>query len=104
MAPQNEAPPGRAGLGELSLLCRNDNRNRIQSNAKRQAELHRQPLVERLHGLGPAPLAYFLREIEGGANIRAALETYAALPGDLIRAYGGDRFGPALHVVNGGLS
>jgi hypothetical protein len=46
-------------------------------------------------------LAYFLREIEAGADVLATLEIYAALPADLIAAYGGDRFALAFHVIEG---
>ncbi len=62
----------------------------------------RQRLIEQLHRLGPAPLAHFIRDIERGGDIDATLEAYAALPADLIAAYGGDRFAPALHVIDGG--
>jgi hypothetical protein len=43
-----------------------------------------------LHALGPAPFAYFLREIEAGADVDVTLEEYAALPAEFIRALGGD--------------
>jgi hypothetical protein len=59
----------------------------------------RRRLVEHLHRLGPAPLGYFLREVENGANIPDQLERYAIDP-VFVRALGGDRYAPALHVVD----
>lgn len=58
--------------------------------------IRRERLVAALHRLGPAPLAYFLAEIERGADIDRTLEIYARLPADFISAYGGDHFPPAL--------
>jgi hypothetical protein len=59
-------------------------------------------LARRLHGLGERPLFHFLDEFERGANLRPHLERYAALPAAFIKANGGDRFVPALHVIDGG--
>jgi hypothetical protein len=64
----------------------------------------RQRLVEQLHRLGPAPLAHFIRDLERGGNIDVTLEAYAALPADFIKAFGGDRFPPALRSIDGGRS
>jgi hypothetical protein len=61
----------------------------------------RQRLVEHLHRLGPAPLCYFLREVENGASIPEHLERYSRIDPDFVRALGGDRFAPVLHVVDG---
>jgi hypothetical protein len=49
-------------------------------------------LARKLHALGPKPLFHFLDEVERGADLRVTLETYAALPADLIPAYHGDQF------------
>jgi hypothetical protein len=61
-----------------------------------------QHLARRLHGLGPKPLFHFLDEVERGADLRPHLERYAALPADFIKANGGDRFVPVLHIIAGG--
>jgi hypothetical protein len=61
----------------------------------------RRYVVAKLHALRPAPFAYFLREIEAGADVGATLKEYAALPAEFIRALGGDRFAPAFHVIEG---
>jgi hypothetical protein len=61
-----------------------------------------QYLARRLHGLGERPLFHFLDEFERGADLRPHLERYAALPAAFIKANGGDRFVPALHVIDGG--
>jgi hypothetical protein len=44
-------------------------------------------------------LFHLLDEIERGASPRASLEAYVALPVDLIRANGGDQFGPRVYVL-----
>jgi hypothetical protein len=59
-------------------------------------------LTERLHTLGPKPLFHFLDEVERGADLRAHLEAYAELPGDFIRANGGDQFA-APFIIDGRL-
>jgi hypothetical protein len=71
------------------------------NQAQSRARLRRQFLVERLHRLGPSPLCHFLAEIERGADLRSHLDRYAALPADFVRVLGGDRFPPALHVIDG---
>jgi hypothetical protein len=95
MPKQRETPAGGPGLGDDCSLRRSENAPR---NSTARLRLQRAAL---LHGLGPAPLAYFLREIEAGADVLATLEIYAALPADLIAAYGGDRFALAFHVIEG---
>jgi hypothetical protein len=87
---------GRAGLGDV------DQRHADDARADSTSRLRFQRLVERLHDLGPGGLSYFLREVDRGADVLDTLEIYAALPGDLIRAYGADRFPAAVHVVGGG--
>jgi hypothetical protein len=47
-------------------------------------------LAERLHALGPKPLFHFHDEVERGADLRGSLEDYAALPVELVKAYGGE--------------
>jgi hypothetical protein len=66
------------------------------------ADLRLRRLASALHELGPRPLFEFLREIEGGADIRTSLETYAALPANFIRANGGDKFLPVAFRMEGG--
>jgi len=61
-----------------------------------------QRLVRQLHALGPKPLFHFLDELDRGADLRATLETYAALPVDLIKAYHGDEFMPSLVPIRAG--
>ena len=70
--------------------------------APARARLRRQRLVEHLHRLGPAPLGHFLREVENGASIPDHLERYAKIDPEFVRALGGDRYAPGLHVVDGG--
>jgi hypothetical protein len=60
-----------------------------------------QYLARRLHGLGERPLFHFLDEVERGADLRQHLERYAALPAAFIKANGGDRFAPIVHVIDG---
>jgi hypothetical protein len=91
-----KTPPGRAGLGDDCSLRRSENTPRLST-----ARLRLQRLAEALHALGPKPLFHFLNELERGADLRLSLEEYAALPGDLIECYGGDRFAPGLHVISG---
>ena len=69
--------------------------------AESMRRLRRQRLVEHLHRLGPAPLGHFLREVENGASIPDHLERYAQIDPELVRALGGDRFAPVLHVIAG---
>ena len=65
--------------------------------------LRRQRLVEHLHRLGPAPLGYFLREVENGAIISDHLERYAKIDPAFVRALGGDRYAPPiLYAIDGG--
>ena len=56
---------------------------------------------ERVHALGARPLLELLRELERDAELHPALETYAGLPADFIRAHGGDRL-PEPRLVAGG--
>jgi hypothetical protein len=95
---------GAAGPRELSCLSGDDPRI-IQDSHSAQARfaairrLRRQRLVERLHRLGPAPLGHFLTEIEAGAIIAEHLERYARIDPAFVRALGGDRYAPVLHVI-----
>jgi len=73
-------------------------------NQTRFSETRLKYLAARLHKLGPKPLFYFLRELERGADLWQLLKIYADLPVDLIRAYGGDQFAPALYCIDGGQS
>jgi hypothetical protein len=70
------------------------------SNAPADLRLRR--LASTLHRLGERPLYEFLREVEDGADMRARLEVYAALPAGFIRENGGDQFQPVAYAVAGG--
>jgi hypothetical protein len=59
-------------------------------------------LAEKIHELGPQPLAYLFKDIGATTNIRPLLERYAALPADFIREMGGDRKKPCFLVIEGG--
>jgi hypothetical protein len=91
---------------ELSSLGGVDtNRPEVQVKSCNQAALREARLnflACRLHGLGPKPLFYFLDEVERGEPLRLRLERYAALPANFIKIYGGDRFTPSLHCIDGG--
>ncbi len=87
---------GAAGFGNVNRRAADDIRDNSLSNVKFQR------FVENLHALGPGVLAYFIREVTAGADVCTLLETYAALPADFIRAYGGDRFTPTFHAIDGG--
>jgi hypothetical protein len=76
--------------------------NTSHQNAEGQKRLRLHFLAISLHALGPKPLFHFLDEVERGADLRSHLERYAALPADFIRALGGDRFAPALRVIDEG--
>jgi hypothetical protein len=54
--------------------------------------------------LGPSPLGHFIREVEiaTGADVTGRLEVYAGIDPEFVRAFGGDRFAPALHALEGG--
>lgn len=61
-------------------------------------------LAEKIHELGPLPLAYMLAELAAGAEVVATAEGYARLPGSFIRAYGADRDRTTLVAIKGGLA
>ena len=58
-------------------------------------------LASRIHALGPRPLAELLNEVAAGRDLFERLEVYAALPADVIKAFGGDVL-PALRALDGG--
>jgi hypothetical protein len=98
-------PPGHGGdplelssLGGVDLQEIKQNRPEAQA---RNARMRRQRLVLHLHRLGPSPLFHFLAEIDQGASIQDSLETYGRLPVEFVRAIGGDRFAPIVHVIDG---
>jgi hypothetical protein len=113
MTSQNETrrAGGAPGLRKSSFLAGLDNRDIPPKLLLAQGVISRKPrtvrevrskwLSARLHALGPKPLFHFLDELERGADLRAALARYAALPADFIRIYHGDRFAPALHTIAG---
>jgi hypothetical protein len=90
-------------LGQSSFLDRIDGRDSNPNRAELQARnrMRRQRLVEHLHRLGPAALGHFVNEVECGASIPDHLERYARIDSDFVRALGGDRFAPVLHVIAG---
>jgi hypothetical protein len=89
-----------AGFGNSSCIAADKSENILCSPHIQVREIaRRQYLVERLHVLGLAPLAYFLAE---NADLHQALEEYAALPAELIRAYGGNQFPRSIHAIDGG--
>src|ERR1700730_6318616 len=93
-----------AGLGKSSCLGADNSRVSTILPYRNQAvdRARRRYLVAKLHALRPAPFAYFLREIEAGANVRITLEEYAALPAEFIRALGGDRLAASVDMIDGG--
>jgi hypothetical protein len=97
---RGEAP----GLGKSSCLGADDGRVSTILPYRNQAvdRARRRYLVAKLHAVRPAPFAYLLREIEAGADVRVTLEAYAKLDPKFIRAHGGDRFAPSLHVIDRG--
>jgi hypothetical protein len=105
-------PPGHGGdplelssLGGVDTQEVKQNRPEVQVKSCNQAALREARLnflACRLHGLGPKPLFYFLDEVERGEPLRLHLERYAALPANFIKIYGGDRFTPSLHCIDGG--
>jgi hypothetical protein len=72
------------------------------THAQAQNRLRRQRLVEHLHRLGPSPLGHFLNEVERGASVAERLERYARIDPEFVRALGGDRYAPIVHVIDGG--
>jgi hypothetical protein len=97
-------PRATAGLGKLSFPGGNDNRRYPTKNTavQEQSKARLNYLARQLQALGPASLFHFLEEIDRGADLRSQLETNAALPAEFIRAYGGDEFLPAVHLVQEG--
>ncbi len=106
MAPKTKPPPVRSGAVSRQKIARQQHLRVTASAPKLQASADRlrlQHLAARLHALGPKPLFHFLHEAEqAGADLRPALEAYAALDPDFIRAHGGDQFEPFLFSVDGG--
>jgi hypothetical protein len=89
-------------LGKIDPSRLATNRPAAQAQSSARQRLRRQRLVEWLHRLGPAPLGHFLDEIERGASITDHPERYSRIDPEFVRALGGDRFPPALHVIDGG--
>lgn len=58
-------------------------------------------LASRIHALGPRPLAELLKEVATGHDLFERLEVFAALPADVVKAFGGDVL-PAPRVLDGG--
>jgi hypothetical protein len=117
----NETPPEVRSAGPELNCNALDKQQFIDPEAATQAQNQRNPrvvaannpiasrrrvrlqyLARRLHGLGERPLFHFLDEVERGAPLWPHLERYAALPGDFIKANGGDRFALIVHVIDGG--
>lgn len=84
MTQKCETQPGEAGLADyLSLL---DNRENVEKSSRNQVRFSNsreliclKHLAARLHSLGLNLLFYFLREIEGGADLRPTLEDWGCL-------------------------
>jgi hypothetical protein len=102
-----------AGHGKLSCFQADDPRIAPKPPSKQaqfgrsqlaRKRLRRQRLVERLHGLGPAPLGHFLREVEAGAVIAEHLERYSRIDPAFVRALGGRDFPPPVIPIAGGTS
>ena len=53
-------------------------------------------LARCIHALGEGPLFYLICEMSSSPAALAMFEAYAALDGDFIRAYGGDRLPPTI--------
>jgi hypothetical protein len=53
-------------------------------------------LARCIHALGEGPLFYLICEMSSSPAALAMFEAYAALDGDFIRAYGGDRPPPTI--------
>lgn len=111
MTPNEKPRPlGAAEVVELSFRTRIDNPTHKSRPPISQAAIppavaplvRLQYLARRLHGLGEKPVYHFLNEIERGEPLRPHLERYAALPVDFIKANGGDRFAPSIHMLDGG--
>lgn len=107
-APKGPVPPlagggNRAGIGRLALDAGHPIRphHPPQPPTERTCRLRRQRLVEHLHRLGPRPLGYFLDEVAGGADVDRLLIDYGAIDPTFVRALGGDRLPPLVHVVAG---
>jgi hypothetical protein len=93
---------GAAGLGDLSFRERIDGpRNPTKYIVAQGQTARRRRLIENLHRLGPAPLGYFLNEVENGASIPDHLERYSQIDPEFVRVLGGDRFSPALIAIDG---
>jgi hypothetical protein len=65
--------------------------------------LRQQRLVQRLYDLGPAPLVHFLDELAAEAGCIIAidhlLKRYGAVEPVFVRALGGDKLPPGVHLV-----
>jgi hypothetical protein len=48
--------------------------------------------ARKIHRLGERPLYELFRELERGADLRETLETYAALPREIVIAFNGEHF------------
>jgi hypothetical protein len=57
--------------------------------------------LEAIHSQGPVVMAYLVEELAAGADLRETVATYAALPAEFIRTYGGDRFPANLRSISG---
>jgi hypothetical protein len=77
---------------ETSFQSAHNRAPAFQSQSPTDAKRVRlQYLARRIHALGERPLHELLIELERGADLLRTLETYAALPAEIVCAYAGDR-------------
>jgi hypothetical protein len=75
---------------------------RAARRATKADQVRVEALAEKIHELGPQPLAYLLKDIGAKTNIGPLLESYAALPAGFIRDMGSDRITRRFTVIQGG--
>jgi hypothetical protein len=89
--------PGANVLWWNSSECTNDRRP-LQA-PRYEPQFRRE--IEAIHRQRPVVLGYLVEALAAGADLRETVATYAALDGEFIATYGGDRFPAAVHVVGG---
>ena len=88
------APASRSGRFDVAEFTRKTNDPQLLFGPRYERQ------IERLHSLGPRPLAELLAEIAAATGepslVVDHVEAYARLDPDLVRAFGGDHFSPML--------